>query len=109
MHFEELFRHYSPGWQSHTSIKEAAAARAASLPVSNDFASCWAEQRTGARTDRADLCEICARKAGRTEEVCEQVASIVAKGVSEQVCKNYFTSRLSTIVIVSYPGMTTAS
>lgn len=63
---------------SLTNIKEAAAARAASLPVSNDFAPCWAEQRTGARTDRADLCETCARTAGLTEQLCEQVASILA-------------------------------
>ena len=63
-----------------TIISDAAAAKAASLPVSNDFASFWAEQRTGARTDRADLCETCARTAGRTDETCKQFATISTAG-----------------------------
>lgn len=94
---------------SLTNIKEAAAARAASLPVSNDFAPCWAEQRTGARTDRADLCETCARTAGLTEQFCEQVASIVAMLVNKFAAYTRNTSRCDAVeVIVSYLAMTTA-
>ena len=94
---------------SLTNIKEAAAARAASLPVSNDFASCWAEQRTGARTDRADLWETCARAAGLTEQLCEQVASIVAIFVNKIAIYTRNTSRCDAVeVIVSYLAMTTA-
>lgn len=42
--------------QGLTSIRQAAAASAASLLPSKDFPFCCTEQRTGVRTDRADLC-----------------------------------------------------